>query len=333
MKKIVFFNNKGGVGKTTLVYHLSWMMAELGYNVLSVDFDPQCNLSSMFLSQERMEEVFIENPDDYTILESIKPLTKGIGDIKPVHIESITDNINLIIGNLELSTFEDKLSDAWTKCINRDESAFRIVSSFYRIIEEAAKQIESDIVLVDVGPNLGAINRAVLIAGDYVVLPVTSDLFSLQGIKNLGTTFKLWSEQWQDRYSRNPEPSLNLPPIDGMQPIGYVLMQHGVKESRPVKAYLKWANRIPKTYQEHILVQETSSDVDIAKDKNCLGLLKHYRSLMPMAMEANKPIFLLKPADGAIGAHYQAVQRCYEDFKELSESILSAIDTIEDNVC
>jgi len=53
MKTIAFFNNKGGVGKTTLVYHIAWMMSELGHNVLAADLDPQANLSSMFLSEEK----------------------------------------------------------------------------------------------------------------------------------------------------------------------------------------------------------------------------------------------------------------------------------------
>ena len=48
MKSIAFFNNKGGVGKTSLIYHLAWMFAERGVNVLAVDLDPQANLTSMF---------------------------------------------------------------------------------------------------------------------------------------------------------------------------------------------------------------------------------------------------------------------------------------------
>lgn len=57
MKTIAFFNNKGGVGKTTLVYHIAWMLAELGQRVLAADLDPQANLSSMFLEEERLEEL------------------------------------------------------------------------------------------------------------------------------------------------------------------------------------------------------------------------------------------------------------------------------------
>lgn len=57
MKTIAFFNNKGGVGKTSLVYHLAWMFTECGLKVLAVDLDPQANLTAMFLDEERLEEL------------------------------------------------------------------------------------------------------------------------------------------------------------------------------------------------------------------------------------------------------------------------------------
>lgn len=37
MKTIAFFNNKGGVGQTSLVYHLAWMYADLGVSVVAAD--------------------------------------------------------------------------------------------------------------------------------------------------------------------------------------------------------------------------------------------------------------------------------------------------------
>ena len=54
MKTIAFFNNKGGVGKTSLVYHLAWMFADHGIKTLAVDLDPQANLTAMFLDEERL---------------------------------------------------------------------------------------------------------------------------------------------------------------------------------------------------------------------------------------------------------------------------------------
>lgn len=326
MKTIVFFNNKGGVGKTTLVYHFSYMLAELGYKALAIDLDPQTNLSSIFLSEERLQEIYDNENSRPTILEAIKPLNKGISDIKKVHVENISDKIGLIAGDLELSLFEDKLSSSWGNCLNRDEAAFRIVSSFYRVIKEANERFAADFNIIDIGPNFGAINRATLIAADYVVVPMAADLFSLQGLKNLGNRLDNWHSEWKDRADRNPEPSLVLPSGD-MKPLGYIVMQHGIKEKRPVKSYLKWANRIPRVFNESVLKKnkEIIPQTRVENDENCIALLKHYHSLIPMAMEARKPIFLLKPFDGAIGAHFGAVKRAHEDFKLLTQKILSLI--------
>ena len=323
VKKIVFFNNKGGVGKTTMVYHTAYMMAELGKKVLVADLDPQSNLTSMFLTQERLEEVFLNENNKLTITDAIQPIVDGDTPIN-VHIEEISSNISLLIGNLTLSIYEDNLSDAWTKCMSESNSVypFKVTSLFHKLLTDAAQKVQADFILIDVGPNLGAINRSVLISSDYVILPVASDLFSLQGIKNLGKILDLWDKQWQDRKSRNPRPDTIMLPEGRMKAVGYIIMQHVVRGNRPAKAYLKWANRIPLTYQEFVLHQ-TLNEINIEDDPNCLGMLRHYLSLMPMSMESRKPIFLLKPADGAIGAHYQAVLKVYQDFKQLTEKIMS----------
>ena len=109
-----------------------------------------------------------------------------------------------------------------------------------------------------------------------------------------------------------------------MTPAGYIVMQHVERKSRPVKSYRKWVERIPATYLEYILGQ-TAGSRSISKDNddpNRIGLVRHYQSLMPMAQEARKPVFLLKPAEGAIGSHAQSVRKCYMDFKRITETIL-----------
>ncbi len=106
-----------------------------------------------------------------------------------------------------------------------------------------------------------------------------------------------------------------------MQPIGYVVMQHGMRDSRPVKAYQKWMDRIPHVYRQFILNETLSPSFNIEDAPYKLALLKHYRSLMPLAMEARKPMFYLTPADGAIGAHTEAVRACYDDFLSLAKRI------------
>lgn len=317
MKTIIFFNNKGGVGKTTTVYHIAWMMSELGLKVLAVDLDPQCNLSSMFLPNERMEELILEENGN-TILDSIAPISEG-EPYKPVYIESINHNISLLVGNLALSSFEDKLSDAWSKCLGGDSFAFKVTSVFKTMINDASERTQADFVLIDVGPNLGAMNRSILITTDNIVIPVAPDLFSLQGIKNLGNTLKEWRWQWDKRKQEYRKADIASIPNGRMQPIGYIVMQYSAKDSRPVKSYLKWADKIPLVYEQYVNGTYNSQQDDVDR----LALLKHYHSLAPMSMEAHKPIFLLKPVDGAIGAHLQSVSKCYEDFKQLTQKIIS----------
>lgn len=119
---------------------------------------------------------------------------------------------------------------------------------------------------------------------------------------------------------RNPARDLALP-SGNMQPAGYIVLQHSVRLDRPVKAYDRWIARIPEVYWRHVLDRAPAPGLTLQDDPQCLALLKHYRSLMPMAQEARKPMFHLKPADGAIGAHLQAVKDSYKDFKRLAEEI------------
>lgn len=335
MKTITFFNNKGGVGKTSLVYHLSWMYSLHGLKVLAVDLDPQANLTSMFLDEDTLESLWPEGEHPETILGCLRPIIRGIGDLKAPHLQQVNSasslfpsGISLLVGDLGLSAFEDKLSASWPLCNDRDESAFRVISAFHRMISTAAEGAEAHVVLVDVGPNLGAINRAALIATDHVVIPLAPDLFSMQGLRNLGPTLRRWRTEWAERVPKNPAPDLSLP-AGTMNPAGYVLMQHFAKDRRPVKAFDRWMQRIPREYRVSVLNESDGTPVQVDVDPFCLATLKHYRSLMPMAMEARRPMFLLKPADGAIGAHTYAVQDCRQDFQHLAGKIASVCGMVQ----
>jgi chromosome partitioning protein len=321
MKTMTFFNNKGGVGKTSLVYHLAWMYAELGLSVLAADLDPQANLTSMFLDEERMEELWPDGDHPNTIYGAAQPLLDGTGDIALPHVEQISDNLGLLPGDLALASSEDELNSQWPDCLDRKQRAFRVISAFWRLIELAAGQRDASLVLIDVGPNLDAINRAVLIAAEHVVVPLAPDLYSLQGLKNLGPTLRRWRSEWADRRPRNPVSNLSIPTGE-MTPAGYVVMQHAVRLDRPVKAYDRWMNRIPRVYHEAVL-GETNGNAppSVSEDPANLGTLKHYRSLRPLAQEAHKPIFMLRAADGAIGGHAYAVQDSYSDFRTLARRI------------
>jgi hypothetical protein len=101
-------------------------------------------------------------------------------------------------------------------------------------------------------------------------------------------------------------------------------MQHATRLDRPVRAYERWMKKIPEEYAASVLGRNGELPVATDSDPSCLASLRHYRSLMPLAMEARKPMFDLRPADGAIGAHTAAVQECYKDFHGLATRIAKA---------
>ncbi|MCX7046243.1 MAG: AAA family ATPase [Candidatus Sumerlaeota bacterium] len=256
---IAFFSAVGGVGNTSLVYHIAWMFADKGVRTVAVDLDPQANLTAAFLAEDRLEELWPDEAHEQTIYGCLQPLILGLGDIQAPHLEPITDYLSLVVGDLALSKFEDQLSEAWPKCSDGDERAFRVTSAFWRIMQTAASNAEADLVLVDLGPNLGAINRAALISANYIVMPLALDLFSLQGLKNLGPTLGRWNKEWAERLQKNPASDLSVP-TKPIQPIGYIVMQHSERLNKPTKGDAIWAARIPGLYSEVMLNEPFSSD-------------------------------------------------------------------------
>lgn len=320
MRTIAFFNNKGGVGKTTLVHHLAWMYAELGLSVVAADLDPQANLTSMFLSEERVYQLLDSDASRETIQGALLPLLDGTGDISAPHIEHVGDGLALLPGDLALARAEGELSAQWSACLEGNPRAFRVISAFWRILERAATDVNADLALIDVGPNLGALNRAAMVAAEKVVIPLAPDLYSLQGLRNLGPTLQEWRRDWQDRLERQPETLQNLAlPKGEMLPAGYVVLQHAIRLDRPTQAYAMWMERIPLEYRRYIVNGQEAAEV--ANDPHCLTTLKHYRSLMPLAQDVRKPIFNLLPADGVRGGHIQAVKSSRDDFRLLARRI------------
>jgi chromosome partitioning protein len=320
MKTIVVFDAAGSTRKIGLVYHLSHMFSRIGCPTIAVDLDPQANLTSAFLDEDQLENLWDNDRD--TILSCVEPILQGTGDIQHPSTIEIANRLWLLAGDLGLSRFEDKLSESWTKGFSSDPAALRTTSSFYRIIQQAAEDTGAVLSLLDVGPNLGAINRAALLSADYLMVPLAADLFSLQGLKNLGPAIRNWKELW-GRTRDLASDGISFPlPQGEVEPAGYIVLQHAVRLDRPVKAYRRWLERIPAVYQESVLGRALSTRVFLSdEDPNCLATLRNYRSLMPMAQDARKPMFDLRPADGAIGSHAQLVQTCYVEFQSLATRI------------
>ncbi len=330
---LTFFNNKGGVGKTSLIYHLAWMFANLHKQVVIADLDPQANLTAAFLDDERIDALWNNQATGSTLYRCVEPLA-DVSDITEPILQKITQNLHLLPGDVALSSFEDNLSTEWPRSMddNNLHRPMRILTAFWQLMQIAANQVQADIILVDIGPNLGAINRSVLLGTDYVVIPLGADLFSLQGLSNLGPTLRRWRNQWKKRQdnwcdSKDSKKYSDFQlPGGRMEPVGYLCQQYSVRLDRPVQAYDRWVQRIPDTYREAILDAAPDTSIRQADDPYCLAIIKHYRSLIPMAQEHRKPIFSLTSADGAIGGHANAVSDAKKDFRLLAQKIAGKIN-------
>ena len=297
------------------------MYANLDYNVVVADLDPQVDLTSMFLDDDALEELWAEDRSDGTIYASLRPLLDGTGDVD----DAARDGSR-------------RRGSGWSRatscCPGRKTSSrvngrmvstgspvrCRVLSAIRRVLRRAADRVAADLVLVDVGPNLGALNRAVLVCADHVVVALAPDLHSIRGLRNLGPALRRWRWEWSERRERNPVADLDMPRGD-MRPIGYVVLRHAVRLTRPFMAYERWMDRIPSAYGDFVAGESTGSSVATEADPHCLATLGHFRSLMPLAREARKPMFALKPADGAIGGHANAVRGCYRDFRTLARTV------------
>jgi cellulose biosynthesis protein BcsQ len=321
VKTIALFNNKGGVGTTTLAFHLSWMFHHLGERALAVDLDPQANLTAAFLTDSEVEDLWDEAPPA-TVYGAIEPLLERLGDLREPHVHTIADGLSLVAGDLALARFEERLAETWPRCLDDNPSsaadAFRVTTAFHRIIKQAALAQSASVVVLDVGPSLGALNRAALVAADFIVVPLAADLFSLRGLRDLGPALSEWRTGWKERRHRPRVPAgLDLP-TGNMTPLGYVVLQHAArKASEPARAYARWIDRFPEAFHASVL-NDNKPEGD---DPSRVALLRHFRSLLPMALEARKPIFDLKPADGAIGSHAVTVRDAQSAFEQLAETI------------
>lgn len=328
MKTIAFFNNKGGVGKTTFTFHLGYALERIGKKVLFADLDPQCNLTAHICSDDIINEAW--GDDGNSLYKAIEPIVTGAGDVKIVVPYKVPDrNIWVFVGDLLLSDFDGELSNAWTQILAAQERGFRVTSSLLRMIKDFGSSNEIDYILVDLGPNLGSLNRAILLGCDNFIIPMIPDLFSLRGSQNIGRVFAEWIENYNFAKQRVKEMDFELPKGEPKFS-GYILQQFNVYRKRKTKAYQNWGDQIPEYIQKYLIEplrtgKLSELDLIIDSDDYKIADFKNYHSLIPLAQESQKPVFELTNKDGVIGAHYQYVENCLEEFEATANAIVERI--------
>jgi hypothetical protein len=313
-KVISLFNNKGGVGKTTFLYHLAYRLAAKGKTVLMVDCDSQCNLTAYSLQDAAIAKSWEDKGN--SIYRAIEQVVRTIGDIRDRAPSKIEDSLFIIPGDLLLSDFEDLLGDTWNAAKGGSESALRPQSAIYRVIRASADKIKADIVLVDLGPNLGALNRAVLGGSDYIIVPIS-------GSVNLGNKLVRWRKEW-DQCNGSWGGPIEIP--QG-QPkfLGYVTQHHNIRNNAAgmTQGWQIFGNRVRSAIKDNIIDKlNPLQQVYAAPHHNFdLGMIPNLHSLIPYSLEARKPVFNCGSQDGLKGAHIQSAR----DSKALFDPIADLV--------
>ncbi|WP_052852500.1 ParA family protein [Streptomyces avicenniae] len=330
MISIALFNSRGDVGTTTLVHHLAHMLSRRRVGVLAVDLDPQADLTALCMDEEQIEVAWGSAPG---LADTVRPALRGPADaadaarVRPV---SVRPGLWLLPGSPDLGGLEGLLADAWPASLGGDPAAVRATTAFQRTIARAANSVGADVVLLDVGRHLTAVNRAALLGARTVLTPLTPDLFSLRGLDSLGPTLAGWRRDWQQRVLPHIPPDLDVlgipVPREVMTPLGYVVRRPEPRLDSRAGAYGRWLDRLPGAYADRLLGQQPPAAGD--DDPYRIAVLRNYRTLLQLAHDARKPMFDLKTADGALGSTQKYVQTCYREFKELADSVVRRAEQV-----
>ena len=333
MKSIVFFNNKGGVGKTTLACNVvSYLNLHRNKRVLLIDTDPQCNATQSLLSDDLCEKIYLGSTPRYqSIYHYLAPLEQGEPSIdtkiKPIPGAQNRFGTDLIPGHPNLSVIEDRLSDAWAKLQAVDIVGYRVTNWCTQLLES----VDYDLVVFDVGPSLGALNRTIILSCDYLVTPFGCDIFSLLGIKNISAWITSWNRQYERAIdsARTDKPDfldkypLVLDTSQKFRFAGYSVQQYIMRKfktgARAVTAYDRIKQQIPDTVEQALsfLTPDGLTPTHLK-----LGDIPFVYSLAPLAQAAKAPIHGLAKGDRVVGSQYQQIASYTDLMGELCDRLL-----------
>lgn len=345
IRTLSFFNNKGGVGKTTLSTNIAHNFAERGYRVLYVDCDPQCNATQLMLSEEQTAEIYASDSDPDTalrqsLLKSVYglfiPLREGEPEIeKSIHpVRSERFKVDVLAGHPSLSQIEDVMSNAWQSAHSRETAAFRRVHWAGQLATAMEEQGRYDVIFFDVGPSLGPFNRTVLLGCDAFVTPTATDLFSFHAFGNLSRWFEDWTAEYSEmqeanlsawrKYSMNIEEKLHplrLHGRDGRQLkyLGYTTLEYMKKKSgggeQLIGAFERFRDRFPDE------AQRIASSLGQREEEFLLGHIPHMYSMPATAQDVHSPIEGLQSKDGVRGTQLNQRDGYVSKIQDVAEAV------------
>lgn len=347
-KRMVLFNHKGGVSKTTTTFNIGWMLAAKGHKVILVDADPQCNLSGLILGYKGPQEFedFYQSAQGQNIREGLAPAFESrpqmIAPVACVPVDGI-DGLYLLPGHIRLSEYEVTLGIA-QELSGSIQALQNLPGSFAYLFDTTAKELDADYVLIDMNPSLGAINQNLLMTSDYFLIPTTPDYFSLMAVHSLSNVFPRWYN-WSKKAQSNDILQEAAYPYPKKDPkfLGVVIQNYRPRGGVPAAGFQKWIDEIEKFVSSKLLptLQENNMAFDYKVYKQAgftenhyLAQIPDFNTLITLSQDNQTPVFALKDnqlqsAGAVLKDRIKKRKEFYEIFSKLADHILK-LTQVED---
>ncbi len=327
VRSLALFNHKGGVGKTTLLFNIGMALAQSGRRVLFIDADAQANLTAAALPPLTVEEAYGKK---LAISDVLRPLVEGSGDIGTPQPVQIREKAWIIPGHIQLSDYEEICPAGWTDALAGNPRGLRVTTAPFRIALAASRAVQAEYAIFDLGPNVGAMNRNILLSCDGFVVPLAPDLFSLNALTSVGRRIELWVQEWRAITEAVERRKLELDfplPMGRPSPLGYVSQQFSIYRQAPAEAYSRWLDQIPAAYRTEVAGRLSSADLPVPTGKDRIGEVRNLSSLVPIAQRSNTAVFELGGSE-ARGAQFTRAKDTYKTFSDIASEIVRRLDSV-----
>jgi len=227
----------------------------------------------------------------------------------------------MLPGDVLLSEYEEVLPLAWTECFARMTRGYDITGALSKVVDRAAARVKADVCLYDVGPNVGALNRAIILDCDSFITPVAADLFSLRALSTVGRSIAKWISDWQA--VRKMASTADRRTLFTGKPayLGYITSAFKVNAgANAANPHAQWEAKIAPRVRDRIAKDLAEIDPKLVpQGGNKIGGVKNFHSLAPDAQRLGRSI---RELHGEVNpGHNKQIAEVARQFSEAAKEI------------
>jgi chromosome partitioning protein len=353
MKSISLFNHKGGVSKTTTTFNLGWSLADLGYKVLMVDMDSQCNLTGLVLGFSAVEEDkmsdFYASRNNLTLEPVVNYLIEGkepslffnseVGELT----KSNHENLFLLPGHLDVSDLDSQISVS-LKIASGIPATKNIPGNLPKILRIIAEKNDIDYVLFDLSPNVGGLNEVILMSSEFFIVPTSPDFFCWQAVDSLSKNIKKWHREIRRFKEDNDFDNDQFAIKNNPKFLGTIQQRYRPRDGKPAKSFENWIKKIHEAVNSNLVPELNKLECCVEKEKldailegtdlNAydLAYISDFNSLIAISQSNSTPVFSLTDTQlksaGQFGHALNTMKTSRDTFLETFQNLAKTVESL-----